>query len=178
MKKTILFCLVILSTSLSAQWVKDSYYASARFGLSAGSYASALGFGLDLEKALTKGKDMYGPGSIGAGIGFDISLVPEQSSGSGTSNYSYYFLSLYGTYNFGPMMDDKRIDPYFLIGFAPYMLHITKTDLLNRTTASNDFDVEFVGAFGLRFSLSQQWALHARLGFGASVLTVGAQYTI
>lgn len=169
----ITFCAV----GAHAQWVKGNTYAGIRVGL--GPKESGLLVGVDGEMALTKGNDTYGPGSIGAGVSLDYTGYSKDLPQT-TYQRTLIFFSVYGAYHFSPSMDDKRLDPYILIGLAPYYDKVTTESKTIGIIGGTDsqIDVAFVGALGMRYFFSPQLAGHVRLGFGSSFVSVGVTATI
>ena len=74
-------------------------------------------------------------------------------------------------------MDDKRVDPFFLVGLAYRYINVSNTypdqyAALNMDQNYNDFTL--VGAAGVRYSLNEKWAVSARVGFGMTSYCIGA----
>lgn len=176
----IVCALVLTSTPLMSQMTKGSNYLGARIGI--GAREDAFAFSLDFDHCWLKARE-FGPGQVVIGGSIDASFPSNDltASVSGTKvGYSqkttFVPISAHASYHFGPMMDDKRIDPFFLVGLA-YRYIVVSNEYPSQFAALNasiDYsDFALVGAAGVRYSLNEMWTAHARIGFGFTFISAG-----
>ncbi|MFM8568794.1 MAG: outer membrane protein [Candidatus Kapaibacterium sp.] len=176
----ILCALVLASTPVMSQMTKGANYLGARTGIRAREHAFA--YRLDFDHCWLKARE-FGPGQVVLGGSIDASFPSSDrtTSVSGTKvGYSqkttFVPISAHASYHFGPMMDDKRIDPFFLVGLA-YRYIVVSNEYPSQYAALNasiDYsDLALVGAAGVRYTLNDMWTAHARIGFGFTFISAG-----
>ena len=183
---SLVLCMLILgSIAASAQMVKGGSYVGFRVGL--GARNSSFAFSADYDYLWKKERE-FGPGSVALGASIDASFPSESLTGNvagqaiGYSTKTTFIpISVHTSYHFGPMMDDKRIDPYFLVGLAYRYISVSNSwpDAYSALNLSQNYsDVVLVGCLGCRYFFSPAWSAHARLGFGMTFISAGLTYAL
>lgn len=176
----ILCAFVLTSAPVMSQMTKGSNYLGARVGI--GARDDAFAFSVDFDHCLLNARE-FGPGQVVVGGSIDASFPSTDftASVSGTKvSYSqkttFVPISAHVSYHFGPMMDDKRIDPFFLVGLA-YRYIVVSNEYPTQFAALNasiDYsDLSLVGAAGVRYKLNDMWTAHGRIGFGFTFISAG-----
>jgi hypothetical protein len=161
--------IVLIHASGEAQFAKGKNYLGAHLGLS--GVGSTISFGADYERGIT---DKIGPGYIGLGgtidywsYDFNYLLV-----GSG---FSYKYVALGVTGNYHLIVGDPKWDPFGGLVLGYYIVSVSTP--AGTYTGGFDGSRLFLGLdLGVRYAISPQVDLQARLGFGPYILAVGADY--
>lgn len=171
---TALCALVALSQQALAQFETGKSYIGPHIGL--GTYGGSVSFGGDFEHALTKPGEM-GSGRVGIGATVDYW---SWNSGSGDYYWSYSWIpvGVFGAYHFD--LSNRNIDPYVGLGLGYYIVNSTwhGADEIERTSASYSSTVYWNVVAGIRYFFTPNLAAQARLGLGASWLSVGMNFGI
>jgi hypothetical protein len=166
----ILLGLALVPARADAQFARGQKYVGAHVGLS--GIGSAASLGVNGEVAYND-RIAIGSWVDTWGYGDDIS--------TGAGNYSwdvrYFALSGTGAYHF-PVASNPKIDPFLGLALGYYVVN-SKADGLAGVTYSGDASRIFLGGFGgARYFFKETLSGVARLGFGASYLTVGLDFTM
>ncbi len=164
---------VFFTATAHAQIETDGTYLGPHVGL--GAYGNGISVGGDCEYILTKPGEA-GPGRIGIGGTVDYW---SWSSGSGNDSYWTYTwvpMGVYGAYHF--VLSNTKWDLFGGLGIGYIIVNSTWHKPSNWQTET-DYPAYSSAAYwsavaGVRYFFSPGFALHARLGLGAAVLSVGA----
>ncbi|MFM2133210.1 MAG: hypothetical protein RL156_491 [Bacteroidota bacterium] len=171
---------VVTSLPAMAQFTKGSNYLGVRTGI--GARDGAIAVSLDFDHCLMKERE-FGPGQVVVGGSIDASWPSESKKTniggvdlSYDANTTFVPISAHVSYHFGPMMDDKRIDPFFLVGMAYRYIVVSNeygSQYANLNASINYSDFGLVGAAGVRYFIDNKWNAHARIGFGSTFISAG-----
>lgn len=167
----VLLACIISSSTAHAQFVNGKSYLGPHIGL--GYVGSGLTFGADYETPITKPGEV-GPGMIGIGGELDYT-----SWGSGDNSFGYtwtfFDIGVSGNYHF--MLDNKKIDPFVGLILGYRAASFKWNDGTSTTSALTGYGgLNLGGSAGVRYFLSPNLALQARLGFGFYLLAVGVDF--
>lgn len=168
--------LFILSAPAQAQFETDRSYIGAHIGL--GSYESSISFGGDFEYAMTAPGEA-GPGRIGIGGTVDYWSWSGNDGNNYYWSYSWVPIGLYGAYHF--VIPNKRWDLFAGLGLGYIIVNASwhrPDGGTIETTPTYGSHIYWSGVAGVRYFFSPSLALHSRLGWGASVLSVGLNLTL
>ena len=170
---------VVTSLPAMAQFTKGSNYLGARTGI--GAREGAIAISLDFDHCLMKERE-FGPGQVVVGGSIDASW-PSESKKANIGGVELPYdkittfipISAHVSYHFGPMMDDKRLDPFFLVGMAYRYIVVSNeySTQPNLNLSSNNSDFGLIGAAGIRYFIDNKWNAHARIGFGSTFISAG-----
>jgi hypothetical protein len=167
-----LCALVTMPKLAHAQFETGKSYIGPHIGL--GSVGGTMSYGGDFEYALTKPGEA-GPGRIGLGATVDYW---SWSSGSGDYywSYSYVPVGIFGAYHFD--LSNRNVDPYVGIGLGYYNVNSTwhGSDGVAHSDVDYSSSVYWNAVAGIRYFFSPAVAAQARLGLGASWLSVGMNF--
>ncbi|HEY9167646.1 MAG TPA: hypothetical protein VIS48_15940 [Candidatus Kryptonia bacterium] len=157
------------TSTASAQFEYGKNYAGVHVGLS--GVGSALTLGLDYERGITNPGEV-GPGIIGIGGLFDYYHYSEDFGGFG-GGWTYIDFGVSGMYHF--VLDNKKWDPFLglVLGYEIASWSWSGISGLYSPTAGG---FTLGGSAGIRYFLSDNWALQARVGFGFYIFAVGVDY--
>jgi outer membrane protein W len=163
------FVVASFASTASAQFENQKNYAGVHIGLS--GVGSALTLGLDYERGVTD-IGQVGPGIIGIGGLFDYYHWSENDFGFGGS-WTYIDLGVSGMYHF--VLDNKKLDPFLglVLGYEIATWSWSGVSGISSPTAGG---FTLGGSAGIRYFLSDNWALQARVGFGFYIFAVGVDY--
>lgn len=169
---TALAAVVFFPATAQAQIETDHTYLGPHIGL--GAYGNGLTVGGDCEYILTKPGEA-GPGRIGLGGTVDYW---SWSSGSGDNyywTYSWVPMGVYGAYHF--VLANRKWDLFGGLGIGYIIVH-SSWHRQSGGGIETDYPAYSSSAYwsavaGLRYFFSPGFALHARLGLGAAVLSAG-----
>jgi hypothetical protein len=167
------FLVSFTAFNANAQFNNGNNCLGAHVGLS--GVGSALTLGLDYERAVTEpGK--AGPGIIGIGGLFDYYHWSEDFFGYGGS-WTYIDLGVSGMYHF-IIPGNRKIDPFVGLVLGYEIATWSWSSSMSGYGFSNPTAGGFTlgGSAGIRYFLSDQWALQARVGFGFYLFAVGIDY--
>jgi hypothetical protein len=148
------------ASNASAQFEKGKNYIGARIGFGAIGFGFSLG--ADYEYGITNPNEV-GPGRIGIGGTLDWSHYS-----SGVYGVTWIPISVLGYYHLD--LDNKNLDPFAGIGLGYWIVSSSPSGY---TYSSG---IEPVGQLGVRYFFQPNLAAQARIGFGASALSVGIDY--
>ncbi len=164
------FVVAFFAPKANAQFENQKNYAGAHIGLS--GVGSALTLGLDYERGITSPGEV-GPGIIGIGGLFDYFSYGDAAL---AGNWTYIDFGVSGMYHF--VLDNKKWDPFLglVLGYevASWTWNSGYSGLGLGSPTAGGFTLG--GSAGVRYFLSDQWALQARVGFGFYILAVGVDY--
>lgn len=156
-------------TAAQAQFGEGQKYFGAHVGLS--GVGSTAAFGVNGEVAYND--------RIGIGAWADTwSYGQTYTSAFGSSSYSTRYIALAGTgsYHF-PIESQPKLDPFVGVALGYYIVNAEATS--GGFTATADDSRMFVGGFGgARYAFKDNLSGVARLGFGASYLTLGVDFKL
>ncbi|HUI31420.1 MAG TPA: outer membrane beta-barrel protein [Candidatus Acidoferrales bacterium] len=157
------------ASSASAQFENQKNYAGVHIGLS--GVGSTLTLGADYERGITNPGEV-GPGIIGIGGLLDYYHWSENELGFGGS-WTYIDIGVSGMYHF--VLDNKKWDPFLglVLGYEIATWSWSGGSGLSSPTAGG---FTLGGSAGIRYFLSDSWALQARVGFGFYIFAVGVDY--
>ena len=163
---------VLFSAAARAQIQTGGTYLGPHIGL--GSYGNGISVGGDCEYILTKPGEA-GPGRIGLG-----GTVDYWSWSSGSGDYSYWTYSwvpmgVYGAYHF--IVSNQDWDLFAGLGIG-YIIVNSTWHRSGGTGIETDYPAYSSSAYwsavaGVRYFFSPGFAVQARLGLGAAVLSTG-----
>ena len=161
-----LLVVMFLASTANAQFENQRNYAGVHIGLS--GVGSALTLGADYERGITNPGEV-GPGIIGIGGLFDYYSY----SYFQTVKLTYIDLGVSGMYHF--VLDNKKWDPFLglVLGYEIATWSWSGGSGLSSPTAGG---FTLGGSAGIRYFLSDSWALQARVGFGFYIFAVGVDY--
>lgn len=169
--------IMILSAPAQAQFETGQTYIGPHLGL--GSFESSVSFGGDVEYGLTKPGEA-GPGRIGIGGTVDYW---RWSGGTGygyTWTYSWVPVGFFGAYHF--VLDNRKWDLFAGLGLGYLIVNSSLRGpdggIIETGAPAYSSHVYWSGVAGARYFFSPTLALHGRLGWGASVLSVGLNLTL
>jgi hypothetical protein len=172
----IFFLLLMFAASTvpsNAQFDKGQNYVGGRIGI--GYYGSAFSFGADYEYGFADVGE-YGPGRIGIGGTIDYW---GWSDGSGDNYWSYSWVPIGVMAYYHLNLDNRKLDPFGGVGLGYEVVtatwHSSYSSLYNGS-AGYSSGIYITGQVGVRYFFSPNLAAQARLGFGASLLSVGLDY--
>ncbi|MGO9480560.1 MAG: hypothetical protein ACLP05_02090 [Candidatus Kryptoniota bacterium] len=164
---TAAFVTVILASTANAQFQKDQNFLGARIGI--GSLGSAFSFGADYEYGINNPGD-FGPGRVGIGATIDYSHWSD-----GYWSYTWIPIGVMAYYHLN--LDNNKLDPFAGLGLGYEIFNSSWGGLYGLSgSAGYGSGVFFAGQIGIRYFFSPNLAGQARLGFGASLLSVGLDY--
>lgn len=165
----LVFAALAVPTAARAQFGEGQKYFGAHVGLS--GVGSAAAFGVNGEVAYNE--------RIGIGAWVDTWSYGQTYAGAfGSSSYSTRYIALAGTgsYHF-PIESQPKLDPFVGVALGYYIVSAQATS--GGFTASADDSRLFVGGFGgARYFFKDNLSGVARLGFGASYLTLGVDFKL
>ncbi len=158
--------IAVFAPKANAQFQYHKNYLGARIGV--GSLGSAFSFGADYEYGITKPGE-FGSGRVGVGAILDYSHWSD-----GFWSYTWIPIGVMGYYHLN--LDNKNIDPFAGIGLGYEILNSSWSGFGFSGSAAYGSGIFFAGEIGLRYFFQPNLAAQARLGFGASLFSVGVDY--
>lgn len=163
--------MAIAHTAAAQAFSTGAYYAGPRLWL--GNLNGAVAIGGQIERGFTQpGK--YGPGIIAGGIGIDYYHWSNDFAGVGSYDYSVVPLQLFGNYHF-IIKDHTRFDPYVGVALVYSVVSASWSGTGTGNTATGS-GADLAGQAGLRYFLSNNFALQGQVGFGYGTLGLGATW--
>jgi hypothetical protein len=157
---------LVLPASAQAQFGADKKFLGVHVGLSGVGSAAALG---------VNGEIAYNE-RIGIGAWFDTWGYGETFGGT-SWDVRYFAIAGTGAYHF-PIESNPKIDPFLGLALGYFVVN-TSVNGVGIGEYGGDASRLFVGGFGgARYFFSDTLTGVARLGFGASYLTVGLDFAI
>lgn len=156
-----------------AQFETGHSYLGPHIGIS--GLGGAVSVGGDYEYAITKSGDV-GSGRIGVGATFDYFSWSYADDWS----YSVIPLGVFGAYHFNT--SNRAIDPFLGCGLGYFIINATWNGNNEtggpRPTASYTSDVYLNLVGGVRYFITPSFAAQARVGLGATWLSLGATFAL
>ncbi len=160
------FVVAAFASTASAQFEKGSNYIGARLGI--GAIGSAFSFGADYEYGITNVGEV-GPGRIGIGGTIDYSHWSD-----GFISYTWIPIGIMGYYHLD--LDNKKLDPFGGLGLGYEIVNASWAGGNIPWSAGYSSGLFIAGQIGIRYFFQPNLAAQARLGFGASLISVGIDY--
>jgi hypothetical protein len=158
-------------TAAAQAFSTGSYYAGPRVWL--GNLNGAVALGAQIERGFTQpGK--YGPGIIAGGVGIDYYHWSDDFAGVGSYDYSVVPIQVFGNYHF-VIKDHPRFDPYLGVALVYSVVSASWSGSGGESSAAGS-GTDFAGQAGLRYFMSDNFALQGQLGFGYGTLGLGATW--
>jgi hypothetical protein len=161
---------VLLPCSVAAQFGPNQKYLGAHIGLS--GVGSTAAFGINGEVAYNNRITIGGwADTWGYGETF--------GTGAGTYDWNVRYFALAGTgaYHF-PIESTPKLDPFVGLALGYYIVS-TKANGFDGIDYGGDASRIFLGGYGgARYFFKETMAGVARVGFGASYLTVGLDFKL
>jgi hypothetical protein len=167
----------IAQTAANAQtegFQTKTFYAGPRIWL--GNLNGAVAFGAQVERGFSK-PGAYGSGVISGGVGIDVYSWSHDYGSFGSYHYSVVPVQVFGNYHFA-LASNKRIDPY--VGLALVYQHVSaswKGSGISTASASGS-STDFAGQAGVRYFISNRFAVQGQVGFGYGTLGLGATWRL
>jgi hypothetical protein len=160
----------VLPQGAAGQFAAGQKYVGAHIGMSGVGSTAAIG---------VNGEVAYND-NISIGAWLDTWSYGD-TYGTVLGNYSwdvrYIALAGTGAYHF-PIKSTPKLDPFLGLALGYYVVS-TKADGFDGVTYGGDASRIFLGGFGgARYSFKESLSGVARLGFGASYLTVGVDFKL
>lgn len=174
-------CLLLAVSAASAQQSQTKSSASPLFQTSAtyagprvwlGNLNGAIAFGGQAERGLTR-PAQYGPGIISGGFGVDY-YTWDYGYAFGRYSYSVIPLQAFSNYHF-VVNSNPKIDPYLGIALV-YSIVNASWEGTGAAAAADASSLGFAGQAGVRYFLSEKFALQGQVGFGYGTLGVGTTW--
>lgn len=154
-------------------FIPGPVYAGPRMWV--GNLNGAVALGAQAEKGLSKPGD-YGPGVLAAGVGLDwYSWSYDYPSGS--YDYSVVPVQVFGNYHF-VVSKHPEWDPYVGLTLVYSAVSASWSGAGAQTADASGSDFDIAGQGGVRYFLSEKFALQAQVGFGYGTLGLGATWRL
>ncbi len=155
--------------SAAGQFATSDRWLGGHVGLS--GVGSAPAFGVNGEVGYRE--------NIGIGAWIDTWSYGESFGSTGGSvewNVRYVSIAGTGAYHF-PLENSPNLDPFLGLALGYFVVSSSARSSVGGVTYGGDASRIFLGGFGgLRYLFKENLAGLARLGFGASYLTVGVDF--
>jgi hypothetical protein len=161
---------VLSAAPAGAQFAAGQRHLGAHLGLSGVGSAPALG---------VSGEVAYTDRISVGGWADTWSYGESYSAGSGSYRWDVRYVALAGTgaYHF-PVEDHPKLDPFAGVSLGYFIVN-TEGSGTGGVLYSGDASRLFMGGFGgVRYAFRERVAGVARVGFGASYLTLGVDYRL
>jgi hypothetical protein len=170
---------VALAGSVSAQAPEQALgsfrpgvlYAGPRLWL--GNLNGALAVGGQVERGLTQ-PAQYGPGLVSGGVGIDYYSWSHDYALLGKYSYSVIPLQLFSNYHF-PVGSNSKLDPYLGVSLV-YSMVSSSWDGQGTAADAEASSLGFAGQGGVRYFISDKFAVQGQVGFGYGTLGVGTSW--
>ena len=161
------------AATTEGQFSVGPFYAGPRIWI--GNLNGAMAIGGQIEKGFTQpGK--YGPGIISGGVGVDYYSWDWDYLGNVGYSYSVIPIQIFSNYHF-VIESNKKLDPY--VGLALVYSVVSASWSGNGLSGSYGADASslaFAGQGGVRYFLSDKFAVQGQIGFGYGTLGLGATW--
>ena len=151
------------------QFESGAWYGGPRIWI--GNLNGATAIGGQVEKGITKPGE-FGPGIMALGVGVDFYHWSSPFVGNGRFSYSVIPLQGFGNYHF-IITDNKKFDPFIGLALVYSVYNASCNGFCGAATSSS---LDFAGQAGLRYFLTDKFALQGQLGFGYGTLGLGATW--
>jgi hypothetical protein len=169
----LLAALTVPSLAQAQGFVSGPIYAGPRFWV--GNLNGAVAIGGQAEKGLTQPEE-YGPGIISVGVGLDwYSWSFDYPNGS--YDYSVVPIQVFGNYHF-VLPTNPRWDPYLGLALVYSVVSASWDGAGVQGSDASASSFDFAGQAGMRYFLSERFALQGQIGFGYGTLGLGATWMI
>ena len=162
--------LALAGSPASAQFTTGSVYAGPRIWL--GNLNGALAIGAQVEKGITKPGDVGG-GIISGGIGIDYYTW---SSGTSVAGYKFSVIPIqvFSNYHFA-IKSNPKVDPYLGLALV-YSVVSSSVNGSGITGGASGSSAAFAGQGGVRYFLTEKFALQGQIGFGYGTIGLGVTW--
>jgi hypothetical protein len=148
-----------------------SMYAGPRVWL--GNLNGGVAIGGQIEKGLTQAKQ-YGPGIISGGVGVDYYSWSQDYALLGEYSYSVIPIQAFSNYHF-PIASNSKLDPYLGLSLV-YSIVNSSWDGSGVAADADASSLGFAGQGGVRYFLSDAFAVQGQVGFGYGTLSLGTSW--
>ena len=162
--------LALAGSPAAAQFKTGSIYAGPRVWL--GHLNGALAIGGQIEKGLTKAGDV-GEGIISGGVGIDFYSWKRDHTG-GSYKYSVIPLQVFSNYHF-VIKSNPKVDPYLGLALV-YSVVSSSVNGNGITGGASGSSAAFAGQGGVRYFLTEKFALQGQIGFGYGTIGLGVTW--
>ena len=146
-------------------------YAGPRVWL--GNLNGAVAIGGQVEKAITPpGK--YGSGIVSGGVGVDYYSWSNNYALLGKYSYSVIPIQAFSNYHFA-LGSNPKLDPYLGLSLV-YSVVNASWDGPGAAASADGSSLGFAGQGGLRYFISDGFAVQGQVGFGYGTLGVGTSW--
>lgn len=146
-------------------------YAGPRVWL--GNLNGAVAFGGQVERGLTQ-PGRYGSGIVSGGVGVDYYSWSNNYALLGKYSYSVIPVQAFSNYHFG-LKSNPKLDPYLGLSLV-YSVVSASWDGAGAAANADGSSLAFAGQGGLRYFLSDAFAVQGQVGFGYGTLGVGTSW--
>jgi hypothetical protein len=160
----------IAQDAAPSQFQTGAFYAGPRVWL--GGLHGAIAIGGQIERGFTK-SGAYGPGVIAGGIGVDY-YTWSFDYPFGSYSYSVIPIQVFGNYHF-VIANTPKLDPYLGLALV-YSAVSASWEGAGVAATADGSGTSFAGQAGVRYFMSDKFAVQAQLGFGYGTLGVGATW--
>lgn len=146
-------------------------YAGPRVWL--GNLNGAVAIGGQVEKGLTP-PGRYGSGIVSGGVGVDYYTWSFDYAQLGKYSYSVIPIQAFSNYHFA-IPSNRKLDPYLGLSLV-YQVVSASWDGPGAAADADASSLGFAGQGGLRYFLSDSFAVQGQVGFGYGTLGVGTSW--
>ncbi len=162
------FVMAFFAPKANAQFEYGKNYIGPHIGLS--GVGSALTLGADYERGITQVGEV-GPGIIGIGGMFDYFSYGDAAL---YGKWTYIDIGVSGMYHF--VLDNKKWDPFLGLVLGYEIASWSWNSGYSGLASPSAGGFALGGSAGIRYFLSDNLALQARVGFGFYLLAVGVDF--
>lgn len=154
------------------QFETGVYYAGPRIWL--GNLNGAVAIGAQIERGFTE-PGRYGPGIIAGGVGIDWYSWSFDYPPFGSYDYTVVPVQVFSHYHF-VITSNRKLDPY--AGLALVYQHVSASwsGAGAQFGSASASATDIAGEGGLRYFLSDKFAVQGQIGFGYGTLGLGATW--
>lgn len=168
---TALFSLTLAASAMAQGFKTETWYGGPRIWI--GNLNDAVAIGAQVERGVTKPGD-FGPGVIGVGAGIDWYSWSASFPG-GKYSYTVVPVEVFGNYHF-PIANSPKLDPYLGLGLVYSHVSASWSGSNVGSFGASGSTTDFAGDAGLRYFISDKFAVQGQLGFGYGTLGLGATW--
>lgn len=167
---TALLSLTLAASAMAQGFKTETWYAGPRIWV--GNLNGAVAIGGQIERGFTK-PGAYGPGVIAGGVGVDWYSWSDEFLG-GKYSYTVVPVQVFANYHF-PIQNSPKLDPYFGLGlvYSHVSSSFSGSTIVGSASGST---TDIAGNAGLRYFISDKFAVQGQLGFGYGTLALGATW--
>lgn len=137
-----------------------------------GNLNGAMAIGGQAERGFTQ-PGANGPGIIAGGVGIDW-YSWSHNYGFGEYSYSVIPIQVFGNYHF-KIEGNEKLDPYVGLAFV-YSIVSASWSGTGVAAGAESSSFTFAGQGGVRYFLSEKFALQGQVGFGYGTLGLGVTW--